>query len=110
MWRGRRRIQRLEAEVAAARADQTELRHRLAAFEAIAAAAGASQGWWAAAVPSAPMPASLLAAANEQPVHEVPVRVDVAGTDVIAVIGGPGDPREWWSAVWQLARPAGGAA
>jgi hypothetical protein len=106
LWRGRRRIRRLEDQIATAQADQDELRRRLELFEMIAAAAGATltaPAWWGAAVPAAPMPASLVAAAGEHSPREAPVRLDVAGTEIIAVIGGPGDPREWWSAVWQVA-------
>jgi hypothetical protein len=32
------------------------------------------------------------------------VRLDVGGAEVIAVIGGAGDPREWWTAIWELTR------
>jgi hypothetical protein len=105
LW-GRRRIQRLEDDIATAHADQAELRRRLEAFEMIARAAGAgptAATSWGASVPAAPMPAGLLAAAREHGPRQAPVRLDVAGTEVIAVIGGPGDPREWWSAVWQVA-------
>jgi hypothetical protein len=113
LWRGRRRIQRLEEEIAAAQADQDELRRRVELFEMIAAAAGApmtSPMWWGAAVPAAPLPAGLIAAAREQSLGETPIRLDVGGTEVIAVIGGPGDPREWWSAVWHVAGRADDAS
>ncbi len=106
MWRERRRrIRRLEDEIATARADQADLRRRLELFETIAGAAGASlraPTWRGAAVPGPRMPASLVAAAREQSPREVPVRLEVGGSEVIAVIGGPGDPREWWSAVCQV--------
>jgi hypothetical protein len=111
LWLGRRRMQRLENEIATAKAERAELQRRLAFFERIAAAAGGGtateeHAFWTAAVPGASMPASLLAAAAEQSPHEVPVRLDVGGADVIAVIGGPGDPRAWWSAVWRVAGKA----
>lgn len=99
-------MRRLEQEVAPARVGQAELRHRLQLFEMIAGAAGATlaaEPWWGATVPAAPMPASLAAAARDERSLETPVRLDVGDADVIAVIGGPGDPREWWSAVWQIA-------
>jgi hypothetical protein len=105
VWRGRR-IRRLEDEIAAARVDQAELKRRLHVFEMIAGAAGAAlpdEPWWHSAGPPAPMPPSLAAAARAQDPRETPVRLIVGGADVIAVIGGPGDPREWWSAVCQVA-------
>lgn len=105
LWR-RRRLRRLEAELESAVADQQDLRRRVELFEALASAAGAAlpdAGWWGNVVPSAPMPASLLAAAGDAGPADSAVSIDVAGTDVIAIIGGPGDPREWWSAMWHLA-------
>jgi len=105
MW-GRRRMRRLEDELAGTKAEQLELRRRLELFEAIASAAGAAApdaGWWGKIVPSAPMPASLLAAVGDRGETSSAVRLDVGGQDVIAIIGGPGDPREWWSAMWHLA-------
>jgi hypothetical protein len=54
----------------------------------------------------APLPANLLAAARDLRGHDVPVRLEVAGAEVIAIVGGPGDPREWWTAIWQAAGPA----
>jgi hypothetical protein len=104
LWRVRRRLRRLEGDLVAARADQAELRRRLEQFEMIAAAAGASAD---RPVPEAPMPLSLVAAARELRQHDVPVRIDVAGSEVVAVIGGEGDPRQWWTAIWELARPTG---
>lgn len=106
MWRPRRRIRQLEDEVASAKAGQDELRRRLHAFEMIAGAAGAAlpaQSWWDTTESSGPIPPSLAAAANTVAAGESPVRLVVDGNDVIAVIGGPGNPREWWSAVRQLA-------
>jgi hypothetical protein len=105
MW-GQRRLRRLETELAGAKADQLDLRRRLETFEAIASAAGAAlpdTGWWGTVVPDAPMPASLVAAAGEPGESNSAVRLQIDGSDVIAVIGGPGDPREWWSAMWHLA-------
>ena len=99
MWWERRRLQRLEDELASARADQDRLQRRLEAFEMIAAAAGRAPD----SVPSGPMPAGLVAAARELHSHDLPVRIDVAGSEVIAVVGGGGDPREWWNAIWQIA-------
>ncbi len=54
-------------------------------------------------MPDAPVPLTLVAAAGERRSADVPVRLDVAGSEVFAVVGGPGDPREWWTAIWQLA-------
>jgi hypothetical protein len=99
MWWERRRLQRLEDELVSARADQASLQRRLEAFEVIAAAAGGAPD----SVPVGPMPPGLVAAARELHSKDLPVRVDVAGGDVIAVIGGSGDPREWWNAIWQIA-------
>lgn len=62
----------------------------------IAAAAGA-------AMPDAPVPPALVVAAGERRSSDVPVRLDVADSEVFAVVGGPGDPREWWTAIWQVA-------
>ncbi len=79
----------------------------------IAGAAGAPQTappWRGPSGPAAPMPASLVAAAREQSPRETPVRLKVGDSEVIAVIGGPGDPREWWSAVCQLTGQAGGVS
>jgi hypothetical protein len=75
-------MQRLENEIATAKAERAELQRRLAFFERIAAAAGGGttteeHAFWTATVPGAPMPASLLAAAVEQSPYEVPVRLDV---------------------------------
>jgi hypothetical protein len=106
VWRMRHHLRRLEGELAKAKADQAELRRRLEHFEMIAAAAGAPAG---APEPPAPLPPSLLAAARELHRREVPVRLDVAGAEVIAVIGGEGDPHEWWASILELADPAGPA-
>jgi hypothetical protein len=105
LWRGRRRVRRLEDEVTAARAEQAELRRRLEVFEMIAAAAGAAlpEPQWQE---PRPMPASLAAAARTLSADEAPIMLDVGGTEMIAVIGGPGDPREWWSAVCEVAGQA----
>jgi hypothetical protein len=51
------------------------------------------------------VPAALTAAARELRAAEVPVRIDMAGGEVIAVVGGPGDPHEWWAAISRLAAP-----
>lgn len=99
MWRRRRSVRRLTGELAEARAEQAELRRRLAAFEMIAAAAAAPPE------PSPPVPPELAAAARELHATEVPVRLHVAGSDVVAVVSGAGDPRQWWAAVWRLAAP-----
>jgi hypothetical protein len=115
MWRRRRRLQQLETEIAQGKAERAELRRRLDWFETIAAAAGAaapgtdSQGTallstgLPSTVPLAPLPPNLLAAARDLRGHDVPVRLEVAGAEVIAVVGGPGDPREWWTAIWRTA-------
>jgi len=106
VWRRRHRLKQLETEVAAGKADRTELRRRLDMFEQLAASAGAAQDrWQSAAVPAAPMPPTLAAAGRDLRTDDVPVRLDVAGNDVVAVVGGEGDPREWWTAIWELAGP-----
>jgi hypothetical protein len=99
MWWERRRLQRLEDELASTQANQVSLQRRLEAFEMIAAAAGGAPD----SVPSGPMPAGLVAAARELHSQDLAVRIDVAGSEVIAVVGGAGDPREWWNAIWQAA-------
>jgi len=101
MWRGRRRLRRLEGELFAARADQADLRRRLELFEQIAQSAGAAIG----DVPAMPMPPELVAAAREGRARDFPVHLDILGTKAIAVIGADGDPREWWTAIWQFAAP-----
>jgi hypothetical protein len=128
MWRRRRRIQQLEIEIEHGKAERAELRSRLDWFEAIAAAAGAAppgSGPQGTGLPSTGQPSTasprpglqktvpapppnLLAAARDMRSHDVPVRLDVAGAEVIAVVGGPGDPREWWTAIWQTAGPEAG--
>ena len=105
MWRMTRRLRRLEDELARARAERAELRQRLQRFEMIAAAAGA-----AARSPAPPVPPTLLAASRELRDRDVPVRLQVDDTEVIAVIGGEGDPREWWAAIRELAGPPGEAS
>jgi hypothetical protein len=108
LWRGRRRIRRLEDEITAARVERAELRRRLEVFEMIAGAAGArlpESRWHGTHQAASRMPASLAAAANAVRPDEAPIMLEVAGTEIIAVIGGPGDPREWWSAVCEVAGP-----
>jgi hypothetical protein len=97
---GRRRLRRLEHEVRETRADQAELRRRLELFEKIAEAAGAAL---ADPVPAPPVPPSLLAAAGDPRQQGAPVRLAVEGREVIAVVGGKGDPSEWWAAIRRLA-------
>jgi len=129
MWRRRGRIQQLEIEIEQGKAERAELRRRLDWFETIAAAAGAAPPDTSAhatalpstALPSTPSPKAagqqstvpapppnLLAAARDLRGHDVPVRLDVAGAEVVAVVGGPGDPREWWTAIWQTAGQGAG--
>jgi hypothetical protein len=57
-----------------------------------------------------PVPPSLLAAAREQRGGGAPVRLDVNGRELIAVVDGEGgDAHEWWSAIQRLAsQPRGG--
>jgi hypothetical protein len=108
LWPGRRRVRRLEDEITAARAEQAELRRRLEVFEMIAGAAGAAlpePRWHGTQHIGSPMPASLAAAARAMRPDEAPIMLEVAGTEIIAIIGGPGDPREWWSAVCAVAGP-----
>jgi len=132
MWRRKRRFQQLETEMALGKAERAELRRRLDWFETIAAAAGAvapgadpegaaflssdlpvttpasgtaQKPGQRSTVPSAPLPPNLLAAARDLRGHDVPVRLEVAGAEVVAIVGGPGDPREWWTAIWQAAGP-----
>jgi hypothetical protein len=106
VWRGRRRIRRLEDEITAARVERAELRRRLEVFEKIAGAAGAAlpePQWQPTRQSASPMPANLAAAARTLRPEEAPIVLDVGGTEVIAVIGGPGNPRQWWSAVCEVA-------
>jgi hypothetical protein len=115
VWQRRRRLRRLEAEVAEARKAQADLQRRVEFFEKIAEAAGASLDGPvdalpgpAAAGPATPVPASLLAAASDPRRGGVPVRVAVDGSEVIAVIASEGgDPGEWWTAIRRLAARPG---
>ena len=97
-------MRRLENAVAEAREERAELQRRVDVFERIAAAAGASLRDPASdPEPIGPVPSALLAAAWDPDETGVPVRVDVDGREVIAVIGEGGDPREWWTAIRRLA-------
>jgi len=135
MWRSRRRLEQLETEIARGKAERAELRRRLDWFETIAAAAGAAppgtdlqgtalltsgppnttpsgtsppRSGQLSAAPSAPPPPNLVAAARDLRSHDVPVRLEVAGAEVVAIVGGPGDPHEWWTAIRQtVGRDAG---
>ena len=102
MWRERRRerIRQLEDAVAEAQASQAELMRRLELFEKIAATAGVELGERQSV---ADVPEPLVAAARD-PRQDAPVRLEVAGREFIAVVGGEGgDPREWWTAIQHLA-------
>jgi hypothetical protein len=106
VWREKRRLRQLEAEVARAKAGQADLQRRLELFEKIAAAAGAE----VAARPGEPgaeddtVPQSLVIAAQDPRQNGAPVRVNVDGRELVAVVGGGGgDPQEWWAAIRRLA-------
>jgi hypothetical protein len=103
-------MQRLEDAVAEAKASQAELMRRIELFEKIAAAAGAelSEPPGAPDGPAAAdVPQPLMAAAQD-PRQDAPVRLEVAGREFIAVVGGEGgDPREWWTAIQRLASQPG---
>jgi hypothetical protein len=102
VWREKRRqrIQQLEDAVAEAQASQAELMRRLELFEQIAATAGVEV---AQRQQAADVPEPLVAAARD-PRQDAPVRLEVAGREFIAVVGGEGgDPREWWTAIQRLA-------
>jgi hypothetical protein len=95
------RMRRLENEVAEGKAERAELRRRLELFEKIAAAAGVEVD---DNVATESVPPSLLAAAQDPRQHGAPVRLDVDGRELIAVVDGEGgDPHEWWSAIRRLA-------
>jgi hypothetical protein len=98
-------MRRLEHEVAQAKAERAELRQRLELFEKIAAAAGVEVGGPVQDTAAAELvPPSLLAAAKDPRQHGAPVRLDVDGRELIAVVDGEGgDPDEWWSAIRRLA-------
>jgi hypothetical protein len=98
-------MRRLEHDVAEARAERAELRQRLELFEKIAAAAGVEVGDPAKDTEvTEPVPPTLLAAARDPRQHGAPVRLDVDGRELIAVVDGEGgDPHEWWSAIRRLA-------
>jgi hypothetical protein len=109
VWRERRRqrIQQLEDAVAEAKASQAELMRRLELFETIAATAGVELDE-RQNVSDVPEP---LVAAARDPRQDAPVRLDMAGREFIAVVGGEGgDPREWWTAIQRLAAQHSGAS
>jgi hypothetical protein len=118
VWKEKRsqRMRRLENEVAAGKVERAELRRRLELFEKIAAAAGATlddpaQNDAGATETSVPVPPSLLAAAQDPRRSGAPVRLDVDGSELIAVVDGEGgDPHEWWSAIRRLASRLGNAS
>jgi hypothetical protein len=94
-------MQRLEHEVAEARAGQAELQRRVELFEKIAAAAGVELD---DTVALEPVPPSLMAAAQAPRRTGAPVHLRVEGCELIAVVDGAGgDPHEWWSAIRRLA-------
>jgi hypothetical protein len=100
VWPGKRRLRRLESEIAEARAGQAELQRRVELFEKIAASAGAALD---DAGGAPPVPTSLVAAAHDYRPGSFPVRLAVNGGEVIAVIGGDGgDPQDWWTAIRRL--------
>ena len=106
MWQERRRLRmrRLEDAVAEAKASQAELMRRVELFEKIAAAAGVELS---DQPPAADVPRPLMAAAQD-PRQDASVRLDVAGREFIAVVGGEGgDPHEWWAAIQHLAGQPG---
>jgi len=106
VWREKRRLRQLENEVAQARAGQADLQRRLELFEKIAAAAGVEAPGPAAEPDLAEdtVPQSLVVAAQDPRRDGAPVRVDVDGRELVAVVGGGGgDPHEWWSAIRRLA-------
>lgn len=103
MFGRRRGFRHLADELVAVRAEHADLRRRLEAFEMIAAAAGAA----ATPEPAQPAPPALVAAARESRSDHHPVRLDVAGSEVIAVVGSSGDPHAWWTAIWRLTAPEG---
>jgi len=80
---------------------------RLELFEKIAATAGVEVGERQQAAGErqqlADVPEPLVAAARD-PRQDAPVRLEVAGREFIAVVGGEGgDPHEWWTAIQHLA-------
>jgi hypothetical protein len=107
VWKERhsKRMRRLENEVAEAKAGQAELQRRVELFEKIAATAGVEvDGPVTNTAGSEPVPPSLLAAAQDPRQHGAPVRLDVDGRELIAVVDGEGgDPHEWLSAIRRLA-------
>lgn len=108
MWQGKRRLRRLEKEIAEARAGQAELQRRVDLFEQIAASAGVALD---DSVRARPVPSSLMAAARDARRGSFPVRLALNGSEVIAVIGGDGgDPHEWWTAIRQLESRHGSAS
>jgi hypothetical protein len=103
--REKRRLRQLENEVAQAKADQADLQRRLELFEKIAAAAGVEDAGPAAErAEDDTVPQSLVVAAQDPRQGGAPVRVDVDGRELVAVVGGGGgDPHEWWNAIRHLA-------
>ncbi len=98
-------MRQLENEVAQARAGQADLQRRLELFEKIAAAAGVeAPGQAAERADDDTVPQSLVVAAQDPRQGGAPVRLDVDGRELVAVVGGGGgDPHEWWAAIRRLA-------
>jgi hypothetical protein len=71
-------------------------------FENTAAASGAPSR----PVLAVPVPPALRSAACDLRGRNVAVRLDVGGVEAVAVVSGPGDPLQWWAAIWDMIWPA----
>jgi hypothetical protein len=99
VWRIMGRLRRLGDDRGEGQATTSR---RPGRFEIIAAAAGEPRR----PVPAVPVPPSLRAAACDLRGRDVVARLDVGGAEVAAAVSGPGDPVQWWTAIWDLVWPA----
>jgi hypothetical protein len=99
VWRIMDRLRRLGDDRGEGQATTSR---RPGRFEIVATAAGEPRG----PVPAVPVPSSLRGAACDLRGRDVVARLDVGGAEVVAAVSGPGDPVQWWTAIWDTVWPA----
>ena len=104
MWGANRRIRRLEVELALTAIGRAEVARQATLADTIVPVREPGP-----AVPSVPMPVKLVAAAHDGRDEDFSLHLELNGASVVAVISGEGDPRQWWTAIWQLAGPEASA-
>jgi hypothetical protein len=98
VWRITGRLRRLDDDRGEGQATMTR---RPGRFKIVPMAAGEP----GRPVPAVPVPPSLRAAACDLRGRDVVARFDVGGAEVVAAVSGPGDPVQWWSAIWDMVWP-----